>query len=98
MGVRVPPGLQMKAMANKGLRSETMRIINVSKEFLGGVRSEMKKVTWTRKQDLIASTGVVIVVTAGVAVVVGVVDKLFEVFLLHPAKGLIPFLTGLGGG
>ncbi len=75
-----------------------MRIISVSREFLEGVRSEMKKVTWTRKQDLIASTGVVIVVTAGVAVVVGIVDKLFEMGLLHPGKGLIPFLTGQGGG
>ncbi len=75
-----------------------MRHVKTTKDFLAGVRSEMKKVTWTSRRDLIASTTVVIVVTAMVAVVIGVVDKLFSWGLLDSRFGLIPFLIDRTGG
>jgi preprotein translocase SecE subunit len=39
--------------------------------------AEMKKVTWTRRRELLASTGVVILLSLIVAVFIGLVDFIF---------------------
>ena len=44
------------------------------KQFLKEVRSELTKVTWTTREELIYSTIIVIVVSVVMAIFIGVVD------------------------
>ena len=59
-----------------------MRIFKQAKSFLLGVRSELKKVTWTSKKELIESTMVVIVAVLIVAVFLGLVDYMMQTLVL----------------
>ena len=47
-------------------------------KFLKEVKTEMKKVTWPSKNELIGSTIVTVVVTVIVSVFIGVVDRLLN--------------------
>ncbi|MEI6831305.1 MAG: preprotein translocase subunit SecE, partial [Candidatus Omnitrophota bacterium] len=49
--------------------------------FLKEVRSELNKVSWSTRHELLASTGLVIVVTALMTVFIGVVDLGLSKFL-----------------
>ncbi|MDD2689469.1 MAG: preprotein translocase subunit SecE [Candidatus Omnitrophica bacterium] len=51
-----------------------MNVISKPVNFLKEVRLELSKVAWSTRQELIDSTIVVIVVTAIVAVFIGLVD------------------------
>ena len=59
-----------------------MKIFKQAKSFLLGVRSELKKVTWTSKKELIESTMVVIVAVLIVAVFLGLVDYMMQTLVL----------------
>lgn|GEM_PF-6481247 len=48
------------------------------KEFLVGVKTELKKVTWTTWRELVASTVVVVLAVAVIAVFLGVIDYLMQ--------------------
>lgn len=48
------------------------------KNFFRGIKAEMKKVIWPSKQELINYTGVVILISAAVAIVVGVLDVIIH--------------------
>ncbi len=54
------------------------------KSYFKGVRSEMKKVIWPSKKELISYTGVVVLISSIVAITVGILD-----FLIHGALGFI---------
>jgi preprotein translocase subunit SecE len=45
------------------------------KKFLGEVRSEIKKVSWTKRNELIISTSMVIIIIVVVAVLIGIIDR-----------------------
>lgn len=47
---------------------------NNAKDFFTGVKAEMKKVIWPTKRELINYTAVVILISAAVAIVVGILD------------------------
>ncbi len=47
--------------------------------FFKEVRSELKKVTWPTRQELIGSTVVTIVVTIIISVFIGIVDRVLTV-------------------
>jgi len=47
-------------------------------KFLKEVRSELKKVTWPTKRELIGSTIVTVVVTVIISVFIGFVDRLLS--------------------
>jgi preprotein translocase subunit SecE len=49
------------------------RIVN----FLSDVKSEMKKVSWSSREELIASTWIVLTTTAILAVFIGLLDATF---------------------
>lgn len=49
--------------------------------FLKEARIELKKVTWPTRQDTIRSTISVIIVSAGVAIFLGILDFLFQFIL-----------------
>jgi preprotein translocase subunit SecE len=69
-----------------------MGVIGRIREFVREVIAEFRKVTWPSRQELINSTAVVVVLTAVVAVFLGVVDvgltRLVEWILRDPRKGL----------
>jgi preprotein translocase subunit SecE len=48
------------------------------KQFLKEVRSELTKVTWTTREELIYSTIIVIVVSVVLAIFIGVVDMVLS--------------------
>lgn len=48
------------------------------KTYLSETRTELKKVTWPSRQDLIDSTKVVIVATLIVTVFIGIVDQVLS--------------------
>jgi preprotein translocase subunit SecE len=51
--------------------------------FLSEVRVELKKVTWPSRQDTIASTGVVLVVTTIISFYLGFIDILLNKFVQY---------------
>ena len=55
-----------------------MNKIVLVKEFLIGVRSELKKVTWTTWRDLVASTTVVVLTVIVIAIFLGIIDYLMQ--------------------
>ena len=55
-----------------------MKAIARTREFLIGVRGELKKVTWTTWKELVASTTVVILAVIVIAIFLGVVDYLMQ--------------------
>jgi len=58
-----------------------MNIIAKPVNFLKEVRAELSKVSWSTKQELMASTVLVITVTAIMTVFIGIVDLILSKFL-----------------
>lgn len=54
-----------------------MQIIAKTKKFLQEVKAEFKKVSWSDRNELIGSTGVVIVSVALLAIFIGICDFIF---------------------
>jgi len=48
------------------------------KQFIKEVKSELTKVTWTSKQELIYSTYIVIVVSIVLSIFIGIVDMMLS--------------------
>ncbi len=71
-----------------------MKRIAQIKEFLVGVRSELRKVTWTTWKELVASTGVVLVTVIVIAVFLGIIDRLMELGLISGEYSIINLFTG----
>ena len=59
---------------------------NAIVKFVGDTIAEMKKVTWLTRREIIYLTGLVLVVSISVGIILGVIDfgftKLIEKFLL----------------
>ncbi|MDZ7822172.1 MAG: preprotein translocase subunit SecE [Candidatus Marinimicrobia bacterium] len=51
-----------------------MKIFNKIKEFLSGVRFEMKKVNWPSWEELKSSTGVVLIFSVVITIFIALVD------------------------
>ncbi len=67
-----------------GLKMEICNGVNILAKpvnFLKEVRSELSKVSWSTREELLASTGLVIVVTALMTVFIGIVDLGLSKFL-----------------
>ena len=58
-----------------------MGILAKPKNFLNEVRSELSKVAWSTRKELLASTVLVITVTAIMTVFIGIVDMVLSRFL-----------------
>ena len=71
-----------------------MKRIAQIKEFLVGVRSELRKVTWTTWKELVASTAVVLVTVIVIAVFLGIIDRLMELGLISGEYSIINLFTG----
>ena len=71
-----------------------MKRIAQIKEFLVGVRAELKKVTWTTWKELVASTAVVLVTVIIIAVFLGIIDRLMDLGLISGKYSILQLLTG----
>jgi len=58
-----------------------MKIVDSVKKFLSEVKTEFKKVSWSDRNELIGSTGVVIVSVVILAVFIGVCDFVCAKFI-----------------
>jgi len=58
-----------------------MNILAKPVNFLKEVRSELSKVSWSTRQELLASTALVIVVTVIMTIFIGIVDLVLSRFL-----------------
>ena len=78
LGVRVPPGLPTLFMnPTDTIKDWTGR----SKQFYLDVRSEMKKVSWPGKQEVVGTTMVVVAAVFFFGVYLGLVDYLLQMGL-----------------
>jgi preprotein translocase subunit SecE len=78
LGVRIPPGLPTLFMNP----AETVKDWTVrSKQFYLDVRSEMKKVSWPGKQEVMGTTIVVIVAVFFFGFYLGLIDYILGVGL-----------------
>ena len=59
-------------------------------KFLSEVKSEVKKVTWPNRQQMVSSTGAVLVILIVSGVFLGLLDVLFT----NVIGSLLSFLTG----
>jgi preprotein translocase subunit SecE len=77
LGVRILPGLPEK----NGRKKHTMgKLI----QFLKEVKIELTKVTWPKREELVGSTTVVLILSVILAVFIGVVDLIIRniIFLI----------------
>ena len=58
-----------------------MKIFSNITKFVTEVKGEMQKVSWSDRNELIGSTGVVIISTALLAVFIGMVDMVLARFI-----------------
>ena len=58
-----------------------MKFFSRITKFITEVKVEMQKVSWSDKNELIGSTGVVIVSTALLAIFIGIVDVILSKFV-----------------
>ncbi len=71
-----------------------MKRIAQIKEFLVGVRAELRKITWTTWKELVASTAVVLVAVIIIAVFLGIIDRLMDLGLISGKYSIIQLLAG----
>ena len=79
LGVRIPPGLPSLLLMNptESVKNWTQN----AKQFYNDVRSEMKKVSWPGRQEVLGTTVVVIVATLFFGFYLGLVDYLLGIGL-----------------
>ena len=65
-----------------------MSVVNKTKEYLGGVKAEAKRVSWPQKRELWESTLVVISFIFILAAATLVCDKVIEFFIDLVHKGI----------
>lgn len=58
-----------------------MKIVNGIINFITEVKVELQKVSWSSRDELIGSTGIVIVSTTLLAVFIGIVDLILSRFI-----------------
>jgi preprotein translocase subunit SecE len=71
-----------------------MKVVAKTRDFLKGVRAELKKVTWTTRKELIASTGVVVIAVVIIALFLGIVDYLMQSGLISGRYSIIRLFGG----
>ncbi|NMB04113.1 MAG: preprotein translocase subunit SecE [Tissierellia bacterium] len=63
-----------KRPSGRSNQPEKVGILQRAKNYLRGVRSELRKVTWPTRKELINYTLIVIVLTVALAMIIGLFD------------------------
>ena len=71
-----------------------MKKIVQLKEFLAGVREELRKVTWTTRKELLGSTSVVILAVIVAAIFLGVIDYLMQLGVISGRYSILQLFAG----
>ena len=79
LGVRIPPGLPTLFLMNPA--ESIKQWAQNAKQFYYDVRSEMKKVSWPGRQEVVGTTVVVIVAVFFFGLYLGLVDYLLAMGL-----------------
>ena len=74
LGVQVPPGLPVFSEKRLRIMDKIKLFADKALQFLTQAKAELKKVTWPTRKQTLASTGVVMVVVALMAVYLGIID------------------------
>ena len=65
-------------MAKQAQQTANPGIVARTKSYLSDVRSELGKVTWPTREDLKASTTVVMIFLALLAIIIGAMDQVMQ--------------------
>jgi preprotein translocase subunit SecE len=57
--------------------------VSRTRDFLAGVREEMKKVTWPTRDELIKATRMIVVLSIVLGVVIGLMDWLLQLIFVE---------------
>jgi preprotein translocase subunit SecE len=57
--------------------------VGQTREFLAGVREEMKKVTWPTRDELIKATRMIVVLSIVLGIVIGLMDWLLQLIFVE---------------
>jgi preprotein translocase subunit SecE len=57
--------------------------VSRTRDFLVGVREEMKKVTWPTRDELIKATRMIVVLSIALGVVIGLMDWLLQLIFVE---------------
>ena len=71
-----------------------MKAIVKTKIFLVGVKAELRKVTWTTRKELTASTVVVVIAVVIIALFLGIVDYVMQEGLISGRYSIIKLFGG----
>ncbi len=74
LGVQVPPGLPVFPAKRAENMEKIKLIMNRALQFLAEAKAELKKVTWPTRKQALASTVVVMVIVAIMAIYLGIID------------------------
>ncbi len=74
LGVQVPPGLPVFPAKGLMIMEKIKLIVDKALQFLSQAKAELKKVTWPTRKQTLASTAVVMVIVAIMAIYLGMVD------------------------
>ena len=83
----------MTVTRQKRHRGAVVKLLKQAKSFLLGVRSELKKVTWTSRKELVESTIVVVIAVLIVAVFLGIVDYMMQALVLGGRFSIMQLLA-----
>ena len=85
LGVQVPPGLPVFPEKKADDMEKIKLLMDKAVQFLTQAKAELKKVTWPTRKQTLASTGVVMVIVAIMALYLGIIDlilaKLVKIIL-----------------
>jgi preprotein translocase subunit SecE len=74
LGVQVPPGLPVFPEKRADDMEKIKLIMDKAVQFVSQAKAELKKVTWPTRKQTLASTGVVMVIVAVMALYLGIID------------------------
>jgi preprotein translocase subunit SecE len=57
--------------------------VGQTRDFLGGVREELRKVTWPTREELIKATRMIVVLSIALGVVIGLMDWLLQLIFVE---------------
>ena len=92
LGVRIPPGLSA-LIFQMNPADKIKSWAQSTKQFYTDVRSEMKKVSWPARQEVVGTTVVVIVAVFFFGLYLGLVDYLLTLGL----NWVLTYFRGTGG-
>ena len=78
---------QIQAVEPQGGR--VGRWFGAARDFFASVRSELSKVTWPTKDELVKATRMVVILSLVIGVILGLLDRLLQLILVDGVAALV---------